>query len=281
MNSSRSIIGKSSSISYCKNKLLNAFNIKTMSTFTANTSSATPIIELREYEIAPQYVAPYTQATSDASTLRKELLPMRLFSFPETGGKLNVATHIYYFEGGYEERNQKRKNMGTNNDWNDYLSTVRPFMMNQKSTVFVEAPLVANMEGICGLKPGNIETLLQKTGTSELPDSSIIELRRYQLKLGYDTVPKFLELYGRGLPSKLNAPGTDPTTMLVTILYTEVGQLNEVIEIWRHGSTSAMERSRVAARAATEWRRSIAEIAGLANVFTNTIHKPLLFSPLK
>jgi hypothetical protein len=281
MNSSRSIIGKSSSISYCKNKLLNVFNIKTMSTFTSNTSPATPIIELREYEIAPQYVAPYTQATSDASTLRKELLPMRLFSFPETGGKLNVATHIYYFEGGYEERNQKRKKMGTNNDWNDYLSTVRPFMMNQKSTVFVEAPLVANMEGICGLKPGNIETLLQKTGTSELPDSSIIELRRYQLKLGYDTVPKFLELYGRGLPSKLNAPGTDPTTMLVTILYTEVGQLNEVIEIWRHGSTSAMERSRVAARAATEWRRSIAEIAGLANVFTNTIHKPLLFSPLK
>lgn len=279
MNSFYSIIGKTNRTSSGK-KVLNVFNVKSMSTVTSSTA-ASPIIELREYEIAPQYVAPYTQATSDASTLRKELLPMRLFSLPETGGKLNVATHMYYFEGGYEERNQRRKNMGTNKEWNAYLSSVRPFMMNQKSTIFVEAPLVANMEGICGLKPGNIEAFLQKSGTNESVDSSIIELRRYQLKLGYDTVPNFLELYGRGLPSKLNAPGTDPTTMLVTILYSEVGQLNEVIEVWRHGSTSAMERSRVAARAATEWKRSIADIAGLANIFTNTIHKPVSFSPLK
>lgn len=279
MNSFHSLLlGRSISISHGKKKFLNLFNPKSMSTLT----SATPIIELREYEIAPQYVATYTRATSDASTLRKELSPMRLFSLPETGGKLNVATHMYYFEGGYEERNQTRKNMGMNMDWNTYLSSVRPFMMNQKSTIFVEAPLVKNMEGICGLKPGNIEAFLQRTGTtSETEDSSIIELRRYHLKLGYDTVPKFLEMYARGLPSKLNAPGTDPTTMLVTILYSEVGQLNEVIEVWRHGSTSAMERSRVAARAATEWKRSIADIAELANVFTNTIHKPLSFSPLK
>eukprot|EP00536_Pseudo-nitzschia_multiseries_P009656 jgi/Psemu1/23852/gm1.23852_g len=40
----------------------------------------------------------------------------------------------------------------------------------------------------------------------------IFELRRYHLKLGYDTVPKFLDLYGAGLPSKLRAPGTDPRT---------------------------------------------------------------------
>ena len=61
----------------------------------------------------------------------------------------------------------------------------------------------------------------------------------------------------------------------------EVGQLNEVIEIWRHGSTSAMERSRVASRSATEWRTSIAQIAELAMFFTSSIHKPLSFSPLR
>jgi hypothetical protein len=243
----------------------------------SSTSSPTPIVELREYDIFPQYVVPYTQATSAASSLRKELLPLRIFSIPETGGVLNVATHLYYFEGGYDERNQRRKAMGGNKDWNEYLSSVRPFMMTQKSTIFVEAPLVSQMQGICGLKPGKIETFLENNDPSD--DSSILELRRYHLKLGYDTVPKFLELYGRGLSSKLNAPGTDPSTMLVTILYSEVGQLNEVIEVWRHGSTSAMEPSRVAARGATEWKKSIAEIAGLANIFTNTIHKPLSFSP--
>jgi hypothetical protein len=100
--------------------------------------------------------------------------------------------------------------------------------------------------------------------------------------LGYDTVPKFLELYGSGLPSKLNADGTDPTTTLVTLLYSEVGRLNEVIEVWRHGNgVAAMEQSRVAARNATAWRSAIASIADLAIEFSATIHRPLPFSPIK
>lgn len=177
--------------------------------------------------------------------------------------------------------------MGTNNpDWQAYLQSVQPFMVDQKSTIFVEASLVSEIEGVCGLKhTGNIEQLLydqhSDDDASSTSSDSILELRRYQLKLGYDTVPKFLELYGTGLPSKLKAPGTDPSTSLVTLLSSEVGQLNEVMEVWRHGSTSAMEQSRVAARSATEWKQSIAKIASLATVFTSTIHTPLSFSPLK
>ena len=176
--------------------------------------------------------------------------------------------------------------METNNpDWQAYLQSVQPFMVDQKSTIFVEAPLVSEIEGVCGLTPGNIEQQLYDQQHSDEDASSssdsILELRRYQLKLGYDTVPKFLELYGSGLPSKLKAPGTHPSTSLVTLLYSEVGQLNEVMEVWKHGSTSAMEQSRVAARSATEWKKSIAKIASLATVFTSTIHTPLSFSPLK
>ena len=86
--------------------------------------------------------------------------------------------------------------------------------------------------------------------------NTIFEVRRYQLQLGYDTVPRFLSLYQEGLPSKLNeATGKDPTTSLITLLYSEVGPLNHVIEVWKHGyGTAAMERSRVAARQAQEWR---------------------------
>jgi hypothetical protein len=249
---------------------------------------STPIIELREDTLSPQYVGAYHKTTTDASFTRKELLPLRLFSLPETGGRLNVATHLYYFQGGFQERNERRKAMGTNPDWQAYLHSVEPFMVDQKSTIFVEAPLVSEIEGVCGLKhTGNIEQLLydqqhsDDDASSSSSDESILELRRYQLKLGYDTVPKFLDLYGAGLPSKLTAPGTDPSTSLVTLLYSEVGQLNEVMEVWKHGSTSAMEQSRVAARSATEWKKSIAEIASLATVFTSTIHTPLSFSPLK
>jgi hypothetical protein len=37
---------------------------------------------------------------------------------------------------------------------------------------------------------------------------------------GYDTVPKFLELYEAGLPSKLGAEGTCPSTSLCSVFYT-------------------------------------------------------------
>ena len=243
-----------------------------------STKSVTPIIELREYPLHPSETQAYIKLTVNASDLRKSLTPLRMFSMPETGGLLNCATHLYYFDGGFEERNERRADMGKNQDWKAYLGKVRKCMVSQKSTIFVEAPLVKEMEGICGLSPGKAEEILN---SSEGGTNSIFELRRYQLKLGYDTVPKFLKLYGEGLPSKLNAKGTDPTTFLLTLLYSEVGPLNEVIEIWRHGSTTAMEKSRVAARSAEEWRNSIAEIANLSTTFTSTIHKPLPFSPMR
>jgi hypothetical protein len=232
-----------------------------------------PIVELREYVLRPEHAASYMQATADTAALRQSLVPLRFFSLPETGGPLHVATHAYYYEGGHAERDAKRAAMTTNDDWKAYIGQCRPFADTQQSNIFVEAPLVASTDGVQGLAT---------IPDSQPGDNSILEIRRYKLKLGYDTVPKFLELYGAGLPSKLNAVGTDPTTQLVTLLYTEVGRLNEVIEIWRHGNgTSAMEQSRQAARGAQEWRQAIGSIADLALEFTSTIHKPTAFSPIK
>ena len=134
----------------------------------------------------------------------------------------------------------------------------------------MEAPLVReyNLGGF------QLETL--ESPTSE---SVIYEMRKYQLKLGYDTVPKFLQLYSQGLPSKLSAEGTDPTTSLCSLLYSEVGDLNKVIEVWRHGNGApAMNRSRVAARSAAQWREAIGAIAELAMHFNSSIHRPLKFS---
>jgi len=252
-------------------------------TTSSHTNNAKPIIELREYELHPSQAQNYITTTTATSDLRKSLTPLRMFSIPETGGQLHVATHLYYYEGGFEERNERRADMGKSDEWKKYLSQVRPCMANQKSTIFVEASsiLEENAE-VCGFTLGNVESMLDNIPKSHSSESdTILEIRRYQLKLGYDTVPKFLDIYGRGLPSKLNSSGTDPTTALISLLYSEVGQLNEVIEIWRHGSSNAMERSRVAARSATKWRNSIASIAELSTSFTNTIHKPLGFSPLR
>jgi hypothetical protein len=241
-------------------------------------------IELQEYDIFPEHASSYMQLTSDTSELRKSLSPLRFFSLPETGGKLNVATHAYYYAGGLSERDETRKTMAENKEWQDYIASMRFCVQAQNSTIFVEAPLVRQF-GLPGLANTATTAIPAPPGAAQQQPGDnhcILEIRRYNLKLGYDTVPKFLELYGSGLPSKLNAEGTDPTTSLITLLSSEVGRLNEVVEIWRHGNgTIAMEQSRVAARGAQEWRTAIASIADLAIEFRSTIHKPVSFSPIQ
>lgn len=232
-----------------------------------------PIVELREYELHPQHAGSYIQATAEAVELRKSLVPLRLFSVPDTGSQLLMPTHAYFYGGGHSERDEKRAAMGSNDDWKAYLAECRPFMQRQHSNIFVEAPFVNQTEQVLGLS----------TTPSDLPGNDcILEFRRYKLKLGYDTVPQFLSFYQEGLPSKLHAEGADPTSSLVSLLYSDVGRLNEVIEIWRHGDgTSAMEKSRLSARTANEWKEAIAAIAPLTLEFTTSIHRPTSFSPLQ
>jgi len=245
-----------------------------------STAQPQPLIELREYSLHPHKTIPYMKLTTDSADLRKSLVPLRLFTLPDTGGQINVATHFYYYEGGHAARDAARAAMAQKEEWRDYLKEARPCMQSQKSTLFAEAPLVSRMENVPGFTIGQAESSL--ISSSSANNNTVYEIRRYKLKLGYDTVPQFLHLYETGLPSKLTAAGTDAQTNLISLLYTEVGMLNEVIEIWRHGNgTGGMERSRVAARGALEWREVIGKIADLSVEFTTCIHRPADFSPLR
>jgi len=230
-------------------------------------STATPLVELREYELKPGKVVEYLEQYQQT---QMSGMPLRLFCLPDTGGKLNIATHAYYYKEGHQERDACANHVSNKTGTEDGdISCIR----SQNSSLFVESPLVNKFAGIQGLSSVPEEGNL-------VGNCPIFEVRRYHLILGYNTVPKFMDLYESGLPSKLAAQ--DPSTALITLLYSEVGRLNEVIEIWRHGDgTSAMERSRVAAREAGPWRATISKIAPLATKFTNTIHKPTLFSPLR
>lgn len=247
--------------------------IKNLSTTASTTIKPKPIIEVREHILHPSTASEYIKHTTKTSRLRTSITPLRLFTLPETGGILSTATHFYSYKQGLAERDACRKELGQNQEWNEYLSTVRPFMAQQKSSIFVEFPTI--LENSTGLFQVPSPNSYARQGIDP-----IYEFRRYQLQLGYDTVPKFIKIYESGLPHKLNADNTDPTTSLVTVMYNEIGQLNEVIEIWRHGNgVAGMEQSRVAARNVMEWRNAIADIAQLALTFTNVIHKPVEFSP--
>ena len=104
------------------------------------------------------------------------------------------------------------------------------------------------------------------------------ELRRYQLVLGYTTVPRFLELYGAGLPEKLRVDQTGAST-LATLLYSDCGPLNVVVEVWRHESLQRALDSRQASRQATKWKEAIGEIAKLGQSFSTLYMRPLDSSP--
>ena len=240
----------------------------------ASRGKMSTLVELREYKLHPSASNSYVNSFNDSLALRERFYPLRTATLPEVGGVLNVATHSYAWSG-HEERNANRAALAATPEWKEYLAVSGPCVMEQKSQLFVEPPLVKDF-GLHGFANSS------SPGSDEANPDAIYEVRRYQLKLGYTTVPKWLELYSAGLPSKLNAPGTDPTSSLVTVIYNEVGSLNEVIELWRHGAgTGAMETSRQAARGAHEWRQAIANIAELAITFHSTIQKPMACSPWK
>lgn len=249
---------------------------------THRFSSSIPIVEVLEDKIYPhlveQYLTYFTVTSGNRMPNRRPHL--RLHCLTDTGGILNQAIQIYAYPGGLEERERVRHDWGGKRTGPHSTKCDGPEMddstynkmciIEQSSNVYAEAPFITTQTiGIRGLmKPLSDQDQVQ--------GNSIYEFRKYHLKLGYDIVPKFLSLYEAGLPSKLGAAGSDPTTSLLTLLYTEVGQLNEVIEVWKHGAgVKAMEKSRVAARSAPEWRQAIKEIAQLAIYFRSTIYTPL------
>ena len=65
---------------------------------------------------------------------------------------------------------------------------------------------------------------------------------------------------------------------LISLLHSEAGvaPLNTVIELWRHESAQGAQRSRLASRKATSWRRAVNHIAELSTRFETQLLRPIL-----
>lgn len=231
---------------------------------TSKRHASSRIFELRQYHLKPECVGSYMKEATASSELRKSLVPLRLFSLPEVGGELNVASHLYFYEGGMKDRAAKRKVSGANEEWVSFVNQSRSGVRWQESRIYAEAPQFV-------LDAGNA-----KGGRWEgdgIDGPGVYEYRKYQLPLGYVTVPNFLEIYAEGVAEKIQHQ--DPTTSLCTVMYTEVGKLNEVIEVWRHSCVGGMESSRFMAREAPKWREAIGKMAEIAVTFENEIVNPV------
>ena len=151
------------------------------------------------------------------------------------------------------------------------LPSLRQKLSASESVLMIEATDALH---VCGL-PGAAGFPLR---LNEHSAGVAWEMRTYQLVLGYHAVPKFTELYAEGLRDKLAADDSGASE-LVTLLYSDCGPLNNVMELWRHESLERSQASRVASRAAPKWRAAIDQIAGLSVSFDTQFMRPLPCSP--
>lgn len=128
---------------------------------------ATSLVELREDIWAPGLAHKIVESVPKG-------LPLRSFTVPDSGGVLNIATHLYFYAGGHAERDGYRAQR-------EIEEVHASYPLQQKSTLWVEAALVKNFN-LHGMRPSD------SPGGGVIGVDTIYELRRYQLKLGYDTV---------------------------------------------------------------------------------------------
>ena len=199
-----------------------------------STSPAPGFFELRTDQVLPGQLDVYLQEQERVATARAAALPGWLGMWKtELGGPIHTVRHLYRW-ADYDERDQARSCAEAQSL---PLLSLRQKLAASESVVMVEA--TAGLQA-CGLK--GAVGFTSPAGT----DAAAVawELRTYQLQLGYETVPKFLELYTDGLKDKLAADDSG-ASQLATLLYSDCGSLNVVMELWRHES---LERSQVGKR---------------------------------
>lgn len=203
------------------------------------------------------------EETGKAAGLRAELFRSdrsRWLSFfaTEIGPNLARVHHLYYY-ADFDARDKVRAAVASDARWSDYLKNVKPFMLNQSSLIYVEATATLQGAGLEGAVPASEGAVTPAVAAATASSGVCYELRRYQLKLGYPTVPEFLKHYGEGLKDKLRVDQSAASN-LVTLLYNEVGPLNSVIELWRHESMQRSQDSRAASRQAPLWKQAVVNL---------------------
>jgi len=199
---------------------------------------------------------------TDTLLSRRPLLPTSLALAPEparlaawkteVGGPTNDVHRLYSWES-FDVRD-KAHIVLPNHDSDP--------LMSSSSMTFVEAKdalNACNLPGLSGYAPPQ---------TSGDTLRVVWEVRKYQLRLGYGAVPKFLGIFQSGLSEKISVINeANCKSELVSLLFSDSGLLNVFMELWRHESMQHAQASREASRSAKEWRRTVNEAAELSISF--------------
>ena len=118
--------------------------------------------------------------------------PFRMFTC-DTGGCLNRIVHFYHYSD-FSQRDAARQAAAASAEWQEeYLPHSRRCVAHQHSSIFRPATAVLDSAGAAPLQ--------QYTSPPRPPPGAapaVYELRQYQLKPGYGSVPKLLQAFRQG-----------------------------------------------------------------------------------
>ena len=230
---------------------------------------------MRTYDVEPARIGDFLRVCEHHAATRKRVAPGFLaFFVTELGGETNEVTHLYRYKD-YDERDATRKRMTTDPEWQKYLEEAKPMLKNQRAEIFLEA---TKATGSVGMEADDIAKRAEASGASGA--NGVFELRRYQLELGYNPIPKLVELMAGGLPSKLASDEAGKSS-LVWMGYSDVGKLNQFVELWRYDTMQDHIRARETARSASAWRQAVNDIAPMVQMFDTRLIRPTSFSPVQ
>jgi hypothetical protein len=238
------------------------------------------LVEVREYELHPAGQAAFMALAAETAVLRARLLPLLGFFTCDTGGALNRAVHLYYYED-LGARDAVRRAAAADPTWRAYVAASRAHVAAQRSELFAAAAPALAAAGAAPVARF-LDACAAAAAAAEPPAPGgappVFELRRYQLGLGYGAAPEATAALAAALPAKIAADGAG---QLLYMAHTEFGPLNALLELWRYPSAAACAAGRVASRGVPVWRAAVAQVAPLAQRFDSALLHAAPFSPMR
>ena len=240
---------------------------------------------MRTYVVKPEHLDDYLRRCADTADVRRGLNPGFLgFWVTEIGGDVNEVTHVYAYDD-YDHRDAVRRAMKDDPRWAAFIADTKPALVSQKSEMFMAATAAMKAAGIADPATHLREAAERSGGGVGGGGAGVYEIRTYQLELGYNPIPKLIGHMAEGLPSKLASdPGAAVGASkgrLMFMGYSDVGKLNQFVEIWRYPSFQDHILVREGARTAAKWRETIQAIAPMVQMFDTRLVVPAECSPLQ
>tara|TARA_B110000977_G_scaffold201839_1_gene299147 strand:+ start:4500 stop:5144 length:645 start_codon:yes stop_codon:yes gene_type:complete len=208
---------------------------------------------------------------------RTRVEPGFLGSFKTTiGGDVNEIVEVIH-HSDYDARDDTLEIMRTDPGYRAFTEQTHKMLQTQTSEMFLPATKVLQ---VAGGEPDAETRWRRMFSDDKNKKPGAFELRTYQLELGYNPIPKLVDLMAAGLPSKLKSD-TERKGTLVGMFFSDVGRLNQFIEIWRYDTNADHIRVRESARTANKWRSTIGEIAPMVQMFDTKLTVPTAFSPVQ